>query len=187
MRSVWEGVEPVAAACEVLDQVSIRAGEPVAILGDGKLGLLICQVLQGHGARVHLFGHHPRKLQIAEELGIDTVSSTERPSAQFNFVVECTGSSEALGDAIAMVRPKGTVIMKSTVHMPVTIDTAPVIVNEISLIGSRCGRFEPAIELLRDRQISVTPLLSAEFPLHQAPAAFAEAARRGVLKVLLRP
>jgi alcohol dehydrogenase len=102
------------------------------------------------------------------------------------LVVECTGSAAGLSNAIQMVRPRGTVIMKSTVHEKVTVDMAPVIVNEISLVGSRCGRFEPAIQLLRDRKIDIRPMLSAEFPLEQAPAAFAEAARKGVLKVLLR-
>jgi alcohol dehydrogenase len=179
-------IEPLAAACEVLDQVVLLPGEKVAVLGDGKLGLLMAQVLHAHGAQVTVFGRHRSKLAIVAVHGIAVSTSEEYPGGYFPLVVECTGSAAGLHTAIQMVRPRGTVVMKSTVHEKVSIDTAPVIVNEISLIGSRCGRFEPAIQLLQDRKIDVHSLLSAEFPLDQAPAAFAEAARKGVLKVLLR-
>jgi alcohol dehydrogenase len=100
--------------------------------------------------------------------------------------VDATGSAAGLTQAVSMARPCGTVVMKSTIHGEVSIDTAPVIVNEITLIGSRCGRFEPAIELLKQRRIDVRSLVAAEFPLAQAPAAFAEANKPGTLKVLLR-
>lgn len=179
-------IEPLAAACEILDQVALPLGEAVAVLGDGKLGLLIAQVLRAHGSQVTVFGHHAGKLAIVAAHGIAVSTSHEYPREHFPFVVECTGSAAGLNNAIQMVQPRGTIIMKSTVHDKVTMDTAPVIVNEISLIGSRCGRFEPAIQLLRDRKIDVRPMLSAEFPLEQAPAAFAEAARKGVLKIILR-
>jgi alcohol dehydrogenase len=161
-------------------------GEKVAVRGDGKLGLLVAQVLHAHDAQVTVFGHHHQKLAILAAHGIAVSASGEYPKGKFPFVVECTGSAAGLSDAIQLVRPRGTVVMKSTVHEKVTIDMAPVIVNEISLIGSRCGRFQPAIQLLRDQKVDVRPILSAEFSLEQAPAAFAEAARSGVLKVLLR-
>jgi threonine dehydrogenase-like Zn-dependent dehydrogenase len=112
--------------------------------------------------------------------------SPERPCARFPFVVEATGSAEGLRQAIGMAEPRGTVVMKSTVHNDVNIDTAPVIVNEITLVGSRCGLFEPALALLSAGKVDVGAMLSAEFQLAEAPAAFDEAARRGVLKVLLR-
>ena len=179
-------IEPLAAACEILDQIVLPTGEKVAVLGDGKLGLLVAQVLHAHGAQVTVFGHHHHKLAIVAAHGIAVSISDEYPRGHFPFVIECTGSAAGLNNAIQMVLPRGTVVMKSTVHEEVTLDNAPVIVNEISLIGSRCGRFEPAIQLLQDQKINVRPMLSAEFPLEQAPAAFAEAARRGVLKVLLR-
>jgi threonine dehydrogenase-like Zn-dependent dehydrogenase len=179
-------VEPLAAACEILDQVHISPGEHVAVLGDGKLGLLIAQVLHVHGARVTLYGRHEHKLRIAKNAGIETTNTQDRPRGAFQLVVDSTGSANGLKDAVSMVRPRGTVVMKSTIHGEVCIDTAPVIVNEITLTGSRCGRFEPAIELLRNRRIDVSSMLSAEYPLAEAPRAFAEAARRGVLKVLLR-
>jgi threonine dehydrogenase-like Zn-dependent dehydrogenase len=179
-------IEPLAAACEILDQVAVLSGERAAVLGDGKLGLLAAQVLHAHGAQVTVFGHHPNKLAIVAARGIAVSTSDEEPRGRFPLVVECTGSANGLSKAIQMVQPRGTVVMKSTIHEKVMIDTASVIVNEISLVGSRCGRFEPAIQLLRNGEVDVRPMLSAEFPLQQAPAAFAEAARKGILKVLLR-
>ncbi len=173
-------IEPVAAACEILDQVRIPKGASVAVLGDGKLGLLIAQVLRAHGADVSLFGHHRRRIG-----GI--ISSDKPPKRAFPIVVDATGSSEGLRSAIAMCEPRGTVVMKSTVHGLVPIDTAPAIVNEITLVGSRCGRFEPAIKLLATGKVSVSEMISEEFPLDQAQAAFARAATEGVLKILLRP
>jgi alcohol dehydrogenase len=179
-------IEPLAAACEILDQVAIPSGAPVAVLGDGKLGLLIAQVLHVHGARVMLYGHHDQKLAIAKRMGISGTTSTDMPEQAYPFVVECTGSSHGLRQAVGMTRSRGTVILKSTVHNQVSLDTAPVIVKEISLIGSRCGRFKPAIDLLNAKVVDVKPLISAEFPLSQAVEAFAEAQRKDVLKVLLR-
>jgi threonine dehydrogenase-like Zn-dependent dehydrogenase len=179
-------IEPLAAACEVLDQVRIPAGETVAVLGDGKLGLLISQALHAYGAKVLQYGRHRDKLLIAARAGIDTASiNATLPDAEFDFVIDATGSREGLRNAVKMVKPRGTVIMKSTVHGEVAIDTAPVIVNEITLLGSRCGRFEPAMELLRLGTVKVAPLIAGRFPLSAAPEAFARAAEKGVLKVLL--
>ncbi len=179
-------IEPLAAACEILDQVQIPAGEQVAVLGDGKLGLLVAQVLHAHGCQVTLYGRHENKLALVRKAGVEALTSERRRQAAFPLVVDCTGSARGLQEAVSMVRPRGTVVMKSTVHGSVAIDTAPVIVNEITLVGSRCGRFEPAIDLLRSGKVDVFGFVAAEFPLEQAPAAFAEAGRRGVLKVLLR-
>jgi alcohol dehydrogenase len=178
-------VEPLAAACEILDQVRIPKGTEVAVLGDGKLGLLTSQVLQAHGALVHQFGHHKEKLRIVEQAGVSTEIAKKLPIAKYEFVVEATGSSEGLRQAVQMTVPRGTVIMKSTVHGQVSIDSAPVIVNEITLVGSRCGRFEPAIRLLKSRKIHVDAMISDVLPLKSAPRAFQEAAKAGALKVLL--
>ena len=181
-------IEPVAAACEILDQVKIPKGDGVALLGDGKLGLLIAQVLQAHGARVHLFGRHRDKMRLVEKAGVTTELLPKKLSERaYRWVVDATGSAEGLRAAVTMCEPRGTVIMKSTVHGLVTIDTAPVIVSEITLVGSRCGRFEPAIRLLASGKVNVADLISAEFPLDRAPEAFARAATKGVLKVLLQP
>jgi len=182
-------IEPLAAACEILDQIQIPKGGRVAVLGDGKLGLLVVQVLAAHRAHVVHYGRHAAKLAIAATSGVEAIqvsADSNLPHAEFQYVVDATGSPEGLRAAVQMVRPRGTVVMKSTVHGEVAIDTAGIIVNEITLVGSRCGRFEPAIQLLVQGSVHVAPLLSAEFPLNRAPEAFADAARRGVLKVLLR-
>jgi len=181
-------IEPVAAACEILDQVKIPKGDRVALLGDGKLGLLIGQVLQAHGALVHLFGRHRAKMRIVEKAGVTTERMPKKlPERAYRWVVDATGSAEGLRAAVTMCEPRGTIILKSTVHGLVTIDTAPVIVNEITLVGSRCGRFEPAIRLLASGKVDVAAMISDEFPLDRAPEAFERAATSGVLKVLLRP
>jgi alcohol dehydrogenase len=178
--------EPLAAACEILDQVSIPPGETVAVLGDGKLGLLVAMVLNAHGAKVHLFGRHPEKLRIAAATGVATASASGRlPTAEYRWVVDATGNPEGLRTAAAMTRPRGTVILKSTVHGAVALDTAPIIVNEITLIGSRCGRFEAALPLLGDERIRLEEMISDRFPLRDAPQAFERAAQSGVLKVLV--
>jgi alcohol dehydrogenase len=179
--------EPIAAACEILDQVKIAKGAAVAVLGDGKLGLLVAQVLACRGASVHLFGHHPKKLRIAALAGCETSASGNLPQARFDVTVEATGAAEGLSSAISMTRPRGVVVMKTTVHEPVPLNTAQAVVNEISLIGSRCGRFEPALRLLKSGRLRLDEMISAEYALEQAPEAFAKAQEKGVLKVLIRP
>jgi threonine dehydrogenase-like Zn-dependent dehydrogenase len=176
--------EPLAAACEILDQVKIPETATVAVLGDGKLGLLIAQVLHAAGARVHLYGHHREKMRIARGAGIRSGIAPENPAARYDFVVEATGSPDGLALAARMVCPRGTIVMKSTIHGGVALDTAGLIVNEITLIGSRCGRFEPALRLLRAGKINVAAMISARLPLAEAPRAF-ELAAHGALKVLL--
>ncbi len=174
--------EPLAAACEILEQVRIPKGAPVAVLGDGKLGLLVAQVLQAHGAQVRLFGKHKEKMAIAEAAGVNT---SLKPAGRFDWVVEATGSAPGLMQAVGMTRPRGTLILKSTVHGTVALDTAPVVVNEITLVGSRCGRFEPALKLLRTGKVRVDEMISARLPLSDAARGFDLAARKGLLKVLL--
>jgi alcohol dehydrogenase len=180
--------EPLAAACEVLDQVRIPRGAAVAVLGDGKLGMLIAQVLKAHGAEVHLYGRHRSKLRIAESWGIETRRAGRRIAERiYDWSVDATGSVEGMREAVRMTRPRGTVILKSTVHGTVEIETAGIIVNEITLVGSRCGRFAPALRLLRDGKVRVEELVSEEISLEDAPRAFERAGEAGVLKVLLHP
>ena len=179
-------VEPLAAACEILDQVAMPCSSQIAVLGDGKLGLLIALVLNAYGHRVHQFGRHTEKLQIASRAGVDTeAAGGALPGMAYDWVVDATGSPEGLRQAVRMTRPRGTVILKSTMHGLVGVDTAPVIVNEITLVGSRCGRFEPALDLLNRNLIPVEEMISERFPLAEAPRAFERAAQKGVLKVLL--
>jgi len=181
-------LEPLAAACEILDQVPIPEGEAIAVLGDGKLGLLIAMLLQAHGYRVHQFGRHASKLAICARSGV-AIERVDRgaalPAAEYDWVVDATGSAEGLRSAAVMARPRGTVILKSTIHGAVPIDTAPMIVNEITLVGSRCGRFEAALPWIGSPAIRLEEMVSARFPLADAPAAFARAAEPGVLKVLM--
>ena len=180
--------EPIAAACEIREQVRIPKRTEVAVLGDGKLGLLVAQVLDANKLEVHLYGKHREKLAIAAAAGIRCkLAPAKPPSASYDWVVEATGTPGGLKQAVAMTRPRGTVILKSTVHGDVCLDTAPVVVNEITLVGSRCGRFEPALDLLRKRKLSLDPMISERLPLSEAPRAFRRAARKGVLKVLLYP
>lgn len=178
--------EPLAAACEILDQVSIPPGETIAVLGDGKLGLLIAQVLNAHGYPVRQFGRHWEKLRIAAAAGVMTeLTGDKLPMAEFDWVVDATGNPDGLRAAASMARPRGTVILKSTVHGMVAVDTAPVVVNELTLIGSRCGRFEEALPLLEHELIRVEEMITDRFELADAPKAFARAAERGAMKVLL--
>lgn len=162
-------LEPLAAACEILDQVAIPPHEPIAVLGDGKLGLLISQVLNAHGYRVHQFGRHREKLAIAGRAGIATkLIAGPLPAAAYDWVVDATGNAEGLRTAVGMTRPRGTLIMKSTVHGLVPIDTAPVIVNELTLVGSRCGRMELALPLIDHDLIFVDEMITDRFPLSEA-------------------
>ncbi len=178
--------EPLAAACEILDQLSIPCSEQVAVLGDGKLGLLIAQVLHAHGYKVHQFGRHPEKLRIATAAGVATeLAGANLPAAEYKWVVEATGRPEGLRSAVSMVRPRGTVIMKSTVHGTAGMDTAPIIVNEITMVGSRCGRMETALPLLSRNLIRLDEMIACRYRLEEAPAAFERAAAPGTLKVLL--
>lgn len=178
--------EPLAAACEILDQVTIPPGETVAVLGDGKLGLLIAQVLAVHGYPVRLFGRHWEKLRIAAAAGVVTeLTDGKAPQAEFDWVVDATGNPEGLRTAASMARPRGTVILKSTVHDNIAVDMAPLIVNEITLVGSRCGRFEAALPLIEHELIRLEDMITARFPLSEGPAAFARAAERGAMKVLI--
>src|SRR5262249_13930028 len=153
--------EPIAAACEILDQSAIPRGESVAVLGDGKLGLLIAQVLQASGLRVHQFGRHAEKLRIARKAGVTTeVARGTLPQAAYRYVGSATVSRQGLQQAVGMTQPRGTVFMKSTVHGSVSMDAAPIIVNEITLVGSRCGRFEPALRLLENGAVRVEEMIS---------------------------
>jgi threonine dehydrogenase-like Zn-dependent dehydrogenase len=179
--------EPIAAACQILEHTPIPPGDTVAVLGDGKLGLLIAQVLLAHRCQVEHFGRHIEKLAISGAAGATISKVGVLPKAAYAWVVDATGSPAGLTDAIHMTKPCGTVIMKSTIHGKVAFDAAAVIVNEIKLQGSRCGRFEPALELLRTNKLNLDPMISGILPLREAAKAFERAASKSVLKVLLKP
>lgn len=187
--------EPVAAACQILVQApEAGRGGSVAVLGDGKLGQLIVRVLGAAGARVTLYGRHPEKLALAAGRGVLTVfltrraaASAERNRRRFPFVVDATGSPDGLALAIAMTEPRGTLILKSTFHGPAPLETWPIVVDEQTVVGSRCGPFSRALALLRSGRVDPRALISRVFPLRDAPDAIHEAQRGGLLKVLLDP
>lgn len=180
-------VEPLAAACEILEQVAVTGTDRVAVLGDGKLGLLIAQVLATAGPReLLLIGKHRRKLELARRWGLPTRQGGARlPRREFDVVVEATGSSGGLQTAVSLLRPRGTLVLKSTVHDHVHVDTAPVVVDELTIIGSRCGPFDRALQLLAERRVTLQGMVERMYPLAQAVAALEHAGRRGTLKVLL--
>ena len=180
--------EPLAAACEILDQVSITPQHRVAVIGDGKLGQLIARVLATTGCDLTLIGKHQDKLKLATEAGIATIELnciTIALRQKFHFVVEASGSAPGLQLALGLVQSRGSIILKSTFHGKVELDTSRIVVNEISVIGSRCGRFEKALALLEAKKINVTPLIAAEYSLENGVAAMQHAGRSGTLKVLI--
>ena len=173
--------EPLAAAFEILDQVPTVAGAHAIVLGDGKLGLLVAQVLAGAGADVVLAGRHQAKLARARALGIRTAD----PEPGADLVVDATGSPEGLVRALALLRPRGTVVLKTTVASEHRLDLAAAVINEVTIVGSRCGRFAPALTALAEGRVAVAPLIDAVYPLDDALTAVAHAARPGTLKVLV--
>lgn len=179
-------VEPLAAAFEILEQVNIRPTDRVSVLGDGKLGLLVAQVLSMTGCDLVAAGRHKEKLSILDKRGIKTQLSSEITERGFDYVVECTSSVSGLASAMSLVRPKGTIILKTTAANREAIDLNSLVIDEISLIGSRCGPFVPAIRALEKRSVDVKSLVSRIFPLEEGIEAFRYASQKGVLKVLLK-
>jgi threonine dehydrogenase-like Zn-dependent dehydrogenase len=180
--------EPLAAAFSILEQVTLGPGDGVVVLGDGKLGLLCAQVLAGTGASVTLVGKHVKNLVFVADRGVATVLlEAWTPAAAADCVVEATGSATGLALAVAAVRPRGTLVLKSTVADEHRLSLAPLVINEITVIGSRCGLFPPALRALADRSVDVTPLIDAKFPLAGGVDALAHAARPGIGKVLISP
>jgi threonine dehydrogenase-like Zn-dependent dehydrogenase len=179
--------EPLAAACQVLEQVHIRPTDRVIVLGDGKLGLLVAQVLALTGCELLAVGRHEQKLAILAARGIPTQVGGQALCGGADIVVECTGSAEGFHQARQMVRHQGTLILKSTYHGQVETDLSSLVVDEIQVLGSRCGPFAPALRLLDRGWVDVVPLIQAEYSLDEVVQAFEHAARRGALKVLVRP
>jgi threonine dehydrogenase-like Zn-dependent dehydrogenase len=181
--------EPLAAACGILERVSITEDTRVAVIGDGKLGLLCAQVIATTGAKLTLIGKHENKLAIAARRGIETITINEaaKRASQFDVTVEASGSSSGFALAQELLHPRGILVLKSTFHGKTEIDAAPLVVNEISVVGSRCGRFAPALELLQSGAVDVESLIEDQFPLSAAVEAMERAAQPGVLKILLRP
>ncbi|MEZ6130727.1 MAG: alcohol dehydrogenase catalytic domain-containing protein [Planctomycetaceae bacterium] len=178
--------EPVAAACRILEQAQITSSDRVVILGDGRLGNLCAQVLNTTGCRLLVVGKHPWKLDRVQDLGISTVllNDFDAPHTA-DYVVDCTGSPSGFETALRTVAPCGTVILKTTVAAPQSLHLAPIVIDEVRILGSRCGPFEPALAMIADGRVQVDSLVSAEYALADGVAAFAHAERPDALKVLL--
>lgn len=179
-------IEPLAAAFRIGEQIDLGPETRMAILGDGKLGLLCAWVARLSGARVTLLGKHPSKLALAGE-GIETrtLGQAETLARSFDVVADCTGSHSGLTTAMGLVRPCGTLVLKTTVAGAYTADLAGIVIDEIRVVGSRCGPFPKAIAALADRRIDVRPLIGARYPLDDAEAAFRAASQKGARKVLM--
>ncbi len=177
--------EPLAAACEILQQVQVHPTDRVVVLGDGKLGLLCAQVLALTGCDLTAVGHHPEKLDLLARLDISTALEDEMVEARADLVVEATGHPGGYAAARRLVRPRGTIVLKSTYHGTLDVDLTMVVVDEVTLVGSRCGPFAPALRLLERGLVKVAPLIQARYPLSEALTAFEHAARPGTLKVLV--
>ncbi len=184
-------VEPLAAACQILDQVNVEKFRSAAVLGDGKLAQLIARVLRTVIPRVVMYGKHEKKLALARRAGIQTkrvrgdASDLRRIKENSRLVVEATGSPNGLALAQHVTEPRGTLVLKSTFHGAAPVETWPIVIKEITVVGSRCGPFAKAIALLRSGRLDLTPLVTSAFPLLDAPTAIAFAQKRGVMKVLL--
>ena len=177
--------EPLAAALEIQEQVSIAPGMRVLVVGDGKLGQLVAQSLALTGCELVVSGRHDAKLELLRRRGIATMAPDAIPAEAFDVAVECTGNHEGFAVAQRALRPRGTLVMKSTYADRLTLDASAVVVNELTLVGSRCGPFPKALALLAVGAVEVLPLVTARYPLERALDAFEHAQRPGTLKVLL--
>ncbi len=193
LHAVPEGVpddvavfaEPTAAALEIQEQVRVGPGDRVVVIGASKLGNLVAQTLAATGCRLLVAGRSPRPLALLAARGIATAAADGIEARQADLAVECTGNPEGLELARRAVRPRGTIVLKSTYHGKAAIDMAPFVVDEITLVGSRCGPFAPALASLDRGDVDPRPLVEARYPLAEALAAFEHAARPGALKILV--
>lgn len=181
--------EPLAAAWGITERVDISKETRVAVIGDGKLGLLCAQALHLTGAHVLLVGKHRDKLRIAARRGVETVllDRVANRGRSMDVVVEASGGEEGFALAIGLLRPRGVLVLKSTFHGATAIEASRLVVDEISVVGSRCGRFAPALELLEQKAVDVESLISEQYALANGVRALERATEKGILKVLLKP
>lgn len=181
--------EPLGAAYGIAERIEIDPDSRVAVIGDGKLGLLCAMTMKLRANDVTLIGKHEDKMSIAAKRDIDGVRAdrTAGLARSFDIVVEASGSESGFATALELVKPRGIIVLKSTFHGEPRWEAARVVVDEITVVGSRCGRLAPAIDLLASKSVLVDDLVSEEFPLTDAPSALQTAGKKGVLKVLLRP
>ena len=179
-------IEPLSAACEILDQIQLDGSEKIAVLGDGRLGILCAWVLIGAGGNVTLVGRHPAKLEAARWRSLEATTRLA-DVAEADLVVEATGKPQGMLDAMTICRPRGTIVLKSTLVSQGELNLAPVVIKEIAVIGSRCGLFEAGLsQLQRHPDMPIERLISATYPLENALEAFERARSSGTLKILLK-
>jgi threonine dehydrogenase-like Zn-dependent dehydrogenase len=179
--------EPLAAALRIREQIAVRPAARAAVVGPGRLGLLVAQVLALAGGDVVVLGRRADSLLLPQRLGLATGLADNAADNSFDLVVEATGNDAGFAHSLRLVRPRGTLVLKSTFHGNANINLTKLVVAEINVVGSRCGPFAPALRLLARGAVAVRPLIEAEYPLADALAAFDHAGRPGVRKVLLRP
>lgn len=179
--------EPIAAALEILEQVHVAPTQRVLLVGAGRLGQLVAQVLALTGADLAVVARHALQRELLHARGIRTIAEQDVSPRSYDVVVEATGSPSGLDLARAALRPRGMLVLKSTYAGDVTLDLSPFVVDEITVVGSRCGPFAPALRLLASGDVDPTPLVAERFPLASAVEAMSRAAERGVMKVLLEP
>ncbi len=178
--------EPLAAAFEILEQITVAKDDRILVLGDGKLGILCALALKTTGARVSLAGKHSGKMHAASRQGVSILPAGDIPGeSKFDIVVEATGSTGGLEAAMRFTRPRGTIVLKSTVADNIPVNLAPLVIDEITLVGSRCGPFRPALQALADGSIDVKPLITAVYPAHDAMRAFDAARDKESMKILI--
>jgi threonine dehydrogenase-like Zn-dependent dehydrogenase len=177
--------EPLAAALEIREQVELTPDDRVLVAGDGKLGQLIARSLIPTGCSLIVVGRHPEKLALLEAAGIRCATEDEIERGEFDVAVECTGSSDGFGLARRALRPRGTLVLKSTYAGELSVDASSLVVDEITLVGSRCGPFGPALRLLSEGTINPIPLIHGRYPLAHAIEAFERAGQPEVLKILV--
>jgi threonine dehydrogenase-like Zn-dependent dehydrogenase len=181
-------IEPIAAAFEIKEQISLNPAWRVAIVGDGRLSQLIVSVLRTTCASITCFGRHEEKLERVQKIGVKTkIGILPDHEHNFDLVVEATGSTSGFLDSMKLVKPRGTVILKSTIASKKNLDLTPAVVNEITLVGSRCGSFRPAIDALEAGIISTDGLIDSEYSLENFQEAFSRAKESRTLKVVLKP
>ncbi len=179
-------VEPLAAAFQVIKQVNLDGKKWVTVLGDGRLGLLCAQVLRNAGCPVRVIGKHADKMRLCDQWGIRSRAVKDiSPRHDQDVVIDCTGSAAGLEMAMQLVRPRGTIVLKSTVADGKALNLAPIVIDEINVVGSRCGPFKEAIKALSEKNIDVTSMIHRRMKIEQGVEAMELAAKPGVLKVLL--
>ena len=178
--------EPLAASLEILEQVKITPDSRTAVVGDGRIGQIIAQVIKLTGCYTKVYGKNKKKLELLEKLNINTDILCGNIKYKYDFVIECSGNPKGFETALNLVKPRGKIILKSTFVSPLKFDTAKVVVDEITILGSRCGRFQPALRLLENRLVKVDYLVSKVFPIAQYIKAFKYAKKKDTLKVLLK-